>query len=68
MRRIAIAMEDANAEAVRAAASRTAGENIELGLRLGDAALAIAQHRAPRPEEVAPSRLWRERRRKAEGR
>ncbi len=64
MRLIAEAMDALNREAVAEAARRSPGENIEIGLALGDFALAIAQHDAPRPEEVAPAQLWKELKRK----
>lgn len=62
MRLIARAMDEMNREAVIEAVRRTPGENIEIGLRLGDLALAMAQHQVPRPDEVAPSALWQARR------
>jgi hypothetical protein len=65
MRLIGRALDELNREAVAQAARRSPSENIELGLRLGDAALVIAQHAAPRPAEVAPIQLWRARQRRA---
>lgn len=60
MRLIARALSELNHDAVAEAARRAPGENIEIGLRLGDFALAVAQHDAPRPDAVAPSQLWKE--------
>lgn len=60
MKRIAETMEGLNREAVREAAGRTPGENVEIGLRLGNFALAAAQHPHTRTEEVPPARIWRE--------
>lgn len=67
MRRIAAAMDELNRDAVAEAARRSPGENIEIGLRLGDAALAIAQPAGARPPDVPPIWRWRElqRRRRA---
>ncbi|MBL8914820.1 MAG: hypothetical protein JNM17_29210 [Archangium sp.] len=59
MTRIAAAMNDLNREATLEAARREPGLNIELGLRLGDAALALATHHGPRPDPVAPITIWR---------
>ena len=54
MRRIADAMEELNRDAVHEAARRSPGENIEIGLGLSDAALAI--NPSPAPKADKPSR------------
>ena len=59
MKRIADAMDELNRGAVREAAVRSPGANIEIGLRLGDFALGAAQHPDTRPEELPPVQLWR---------
>lgn len=63
MKRIGLAMAELNAQAVAESVARSPGENIEIGLRLGDAALAIAQNAVPRPDPVSPVSLWLARRR-----
>jgi hypothetical protein len=59
MRRIAQGMDALNRQATREAAGRPPGENIEIGLRLGDAALAFIRDGRERPAETPPLYRWR---------
>ena len=57
-RRIAEAEADLDRESIRAAAARSPGENIALGLELSEFASAFGGDLS-RPDEVAPACLWR---------
>ena len=58
--RIALAEAELNRDAIRACAARSPGTNVEIGLELGDFALAFGGD-LTRPDEVAPIELWRQR-------
>jgi len=60
MARIGAFMDELNSEADAEAGRRTPGENIEIGLRLGDFARAAAQHPPEEKVKVPLIRLWRE--------
>jgi hypothetical protein len=59
--RIAAAEREAERESIEAAAARSPGENVELGLELSDFAAAFGGDTSS-PDDVAPVRLWRARR------
>jgi len=59
-RRIAAIEAELNDEAVRAAASRSPGDNIALGFDLSEFAAAFGGDRS-HPDEVPPIQLWRNR-------
>jgi hypothetical protein len=59
MRRRGAAMDRVNDEAIAEAARRTPGENILIGLQLGDFARAVAQNPEVRSDPVPPVRIWR---------
>ena len=59
MKRRGAAMNRVNDEAIAEAARRSPGENILIGLRLGDFARAVAQHPEVRDDPVPLVRIWR---------
>jgi hypothetical protein len=64
--RIAAAEREAERESIEAAAARSPGENVELGIALSDFAAAFGGDTTS-PDDVAPASLWRARRRSPSG-
>ncbi len=52
-------MDELNRRAIREAAKRTPGENIEIGLRLSDFARGAAQGPIVREEKIPLVQVWR---------
>jgi hypothetical protein len=62
-RRIAAIEEELNRESIRAAAARSPGDNIAIGLELSEFAAAFGGD-ISHPDEPPPIQLWRARRMK----